>query len=118
MSHNVGNQYNHIRPREALGIETPSSIYDFSNRPFPERVPGFEYGANMKIMKVCQNGTVRWKSYHWVYLTTALKGKYVAIEEIGKGIWKVFYRNVFLGFFYEKNIRDKQVSIWLSQNLL
>jgi len=31
-----------------------------------------------------------------------------------KGIWKVFFRNVFLGFFDENNIRDKQVSIWLS----
>jgi len=38
----------------------------------------------------------------------------VAKEEMEKGIWKVFFRNVFLGFFDENNIRDKQVSIWLS----
>ena len=111
-------EYNHIRPHEALGMETPASIHDFSNRPFPERIPKFEYEPNMKIMKVTQNGAVRWKSYHWVYLTAALKGKYVAIQDMGKGIWKVFYRNVFLGFFNESNIRNKQVSIRLSQNMV
>lgn len=111
-------EYNHIRPHEALGMETPASIHNFSNRPFPERIPKFEYEPNMKIMKVCQNGAVRWKSYYWVYLTAALKGKYVATQDMGKGIWKVFYRNVFLGFFNEDNIRDKQVSIRLSQNMV
>ena len=69
-------------------------------------------------MKVTQNGAIRWKSYHWVYLTAALKGKYVGVEEMGNGIWKVGYRNVFLGFFDEKNIRDKQISIRLSQNMV
>lgn len=53
-----------------------------------------------------------------MYLTATLKGKYVGIENIGNGIWKVFYRNVFLGFFNENNIRDKQVSIRLSQNMV
>lgn len=67
--------YNHVTPHEALDLETPASIHDFSNRPFPERIPKFEYRFNMKIMKVCQNGAVRWKSYHWIYLTAALKGK-------------------------------------------
>ena len=69
-------------------------------------------------MKVTQNGAIRWKSYHWVYLTAALKRKYVGVEEMGNGIWKVGYRNVFLGYFDEKNIRNKQISIRLSQNLV
>ena len=69
-------------------------------------------------MKVTQNGAMRWKSYHWVYLTSALKGKHVGAEEMGNGIWRVFYRNVFLGFFDEKNIRNKQISIRLSQNIV
>ncbi len=111
-------QYNHIRPHEALAMETPASMHSFSMRPFPERLPKFDYESNMKVLKVCQNGAMRWKSYYWVYLTAALKGKYVGIENIGNGIWKVFYRNVFLGFFNENNIRDKQVSIRLSQNMV
>jgi len=33
-------------------------------------------------------------------------------------VWKVFYRNVFLGYFNEKDIRDKEKSIRLSPNLV
>ena len=81
-------------------------------------MPRFDYEPSMKVLKVTQNGAMRWKSYYWVYLTSALKGKYMRIENIENGIWKVFYRNVFLGFFNENNIRDKQVSIRLSQNMV
>lgn len=111
-------EYNHIRPHEALGMKTPAAIHSFSTRPFPERIPRFDYDSNLKVLKVTQNGAIRWKSYYWVYLTAALKGKYVGIENLGNGIWKVVYRNVFLGFFNENSIRDKQVSIRLSQNMV
>jgi hypothetical protein len=110
--------YNHVRPHESLDMETPASIHNFSNRPFLERIPKFEYKAKMKIMKVCQNGSIRWKSYYWVYLTAALKGKYVAAEQMGKGIWKVFYINVFLGFFDQRNLKNKQQSTRLETNLV
>ena len=111
-------EYNNIRPHEALGMETPASIHSFSTRPFPERMPRFDYDASLKVLKVTQNGSIRWKSYYWVYLTAALKGKYIGIQDLGNGIWKVFYRNIFLGFFNENNIRDKQVSIRLSHNMV
>jgi len=111
-------QYNHIRPHEALEMKTPAQIHQFSTRPFPNRISNFDYHTNCKVLKVTQNGAIRWKSYYWVYLTAALKGKYVGIENLGNGIWKVFYRNVFLGFFNENSIRDKQVSIRLSQNMV
>ncbi|MFD2789213.1 integrase core domain-containing protein [Arenibacter antarcticus] len=111
-------EYNHIRPHESLEMKTPADCHDFSNRPYPEKIPKYHYSSTMKVMKVCQNGSMRWKSYYWVYLTAALKGKYVGAEDQGNGIWRVFYSDVFLGYFNEKNIRDKQVSIRLSQNLV
>jgi hypothetical protein len=71
-----------------------------------------------KVLKVTQNGAIRWKTYYWVYLTAALKVKYVAIEDIGNGIWKVFYRNVLLGYFDEKQLRNKEKSTRLETNLV
>lgn len=40
------------------------------------------------------------------------KGMYVVILDIGYGIWRVFYRDVFLGYFDEKNIREKQIKAY------
>jgi transposase InsO family protein len=111
-------EYNQVRPHEALGMETPATVHKFSTRPFPERITDYEYDSEMQIMKVTQNGSIRWRTYYWIYLTASLKGKYVGVLEMGNGIWRVYYRNVFLGFFDEKNIRMKQVSIRLSQNLV
>jgi transposase InsO family protein len=111
-------EYNHIRPHEALGLETPAKAHSYSTRPFPEKITQFDYNSDMKILKVTQNGAIRWKSYYWVYLTSALKGKYVAIEDLGNGVWKVFYRNVFLGYFNEKELRNKEKSIRLETNLV
>ena len=111
-------EYNHIRPHEALDMETPASAHKYSARPFPEKIQDYDYDSEMRIMKVTQNGSIRWKSYYWIYLTASLKGKYVGVLDMDNGIWRVYYRNVFLGYFDEKNIRDKQVSIRLFQNMV
>jgi transposase InsO family protein len=111
-------EYNHIRPHEALGMKSHAFVHNYSTRPFPERISIFDYNSNMKVLKVTQNGAIRWKSYYWVYLTAALKGKYVGIQDIGNGIWKVFYRNVFLGYFNENELRNKKTSIRLETNLV
>jgi hypothetical protein len=47
-----------------------------------------------------------------------LKGKYVGIENLSNGIWKVFYRNVFLGYFNENELRNKEQSTRLETNLV
>jgi hypothetical protein len=62
----------------------------------------------MKVMKACQNESMRWKPYHWVYLTASLKGKYIGAQDQGNGIWKIFNRDVFLEDFNENK---RQTSI-------
>ena len=111
-------EYNNIRPHEALDMKTPAATHKFSTRPFIERIPKFYYDTNYKILKVTKNGAIRWKSYYWVYLTAALKGKHVGIQHIGNGIWKVFYREILLGYFDENNLRNKEQSTRLETNLV
>ena len=74
-------------------MKTPAAVHDFSTRPFPEKIPRFDYEPNWKVLKVTQNGAIRWKSYYWVYLTAALKGKYVGIEELGNSTSFRMYPN-------------------------
>jgi transposase InsO family protein len=111
-------EYNHVRPHEALNMETPASKHDFTTRPFPEKINSFDYEPDMKVYKVTKNGSIRWGAYNWVYLTASLTGKYVAALEIGNGIWRVFYRNVFLGYFNENELRTKEKSVRLETNLV
>jgi len=47
-----------------------------------------------------------------------LKGKYIGIEDLGNGIWIVSYRNVFLGYFSENELSNKERSIRLETNLV
>ena len=119
-------EYNHVRPHEALEMKTPASVHDFKTRPFPERIPNFDYDSEMRVLKVSKNGSVRWSSYNWVYVSASLQGKYIGALEIGKGIlrqaqyklWRVFYRNVFLGYLNENELRNKEQSTRLETNLV
>jgi len=111
-------EYNNIRPHEALEMKTPKKVHIHSNIPFPERIKSYDYPSHMKVMNVTKNGSVRWRSYYWVFITNALIGKQVGAEEIGNGIWKVFFRDVFLGYFSENDIRVKQKSTRLCTNLV
>ncbi|RLD61118.1 MAG: hypothetical protein DRJ01_08505 [Bacteroidetes bacterium] len=55
---------------------------------------------------------------NWAYLTASLKGKYEGVLKMDNGIWRVFYRNVFLGYFDENELRTKGKSVRLETNLV
>lgn len=111
-------EYNNVRPHEALNMETPASVHEYSEREFPEKIKHYDYPAHMEPWYVTLNGAIRWKSFYWVYMSRALAGKHVGMEELGEGIWKVYYRDVFLGYFNEKQIQVKNKSIRLSTNIV
>jgi len=59
-----------------------------------------------------------WGAYNWVYLSASLTGKYVGALEMGNGICRVFYRNVFLGFLNKNELRTKEKSVSLETSLV
>ena len=71
------NEYNELRPHEALGMQTPASVYRPSLRRFPERLPEVEYPGSMLVRSVRPHGHFRWKKQD-VFLSEVLWG-----EEIG-----------------------------------
>jgi len=42
-------EYNHVRPHEALDLETPASVHQFSTRPYPEIIKAYDYNSNLKM---------------------------------------------------------------------
>jgi transposase InsO family protein len=54
-------EYNELRPHEALQMRTPAAVYAPSARKFPARVPEPEYPASMLVRSVRPHGHFRWK---------------------------------------------------------
>ena len=42
-------EYNQLRPHEALGMQTPAQVYTASPRQFPARLPEVEYPSAMQV---------------------------------------------------------------------
>lgn len=111
-------EYNEIRPHEALGMETPASIYRSSPRQYQSKIRSYDYPGDFKVLKVMKSGALRWGSYHWVYISTAARGRYIGLEELGNGIWKVYYRNVLLGLMDEKLITHKEQYLKINKKIV
>lgn len=98
-------EYNWERPHESLELETPGSVHEHSSRPYKEKIREWVYPKECEVRRVTKNGALRWRSTEWVMVSTSLKDKFVGLEELGNGLWRVFFRKKMLGYFDEKNLR-------------
>ena len=89
--------YNHERPHEALGQRPPARLYVPSPRPYPERLPELTYAAGADVRRVRPNGALRW-GIHEIYLSQALAGELIGLEEILEDRWCVRFGPVTLGW--------------------
>lgn len=97
-------EYNQERPHEALGGETPTSFYRPSGRVLPRALPQIEYPAHYEVRYVSANGGIRWKC-NWVCVTHTLAGEFVGLDEVGDGLWDVYFGPVLLGRMDERKLR-------------
>lgn len=97
-------EYNHERPHEALHQETPASCYAPSPRALPTRLAPLEYPGHYEVRLVSRNSGIRWNR-HWVCVTHTLAGEYVGLEEVGDGLWDVYFGPVKLGRMDERTLR-------------
>lgn len=96
-------EYNFERPHEALDMKTPSKVHVRSNREYPRVIRDWDYAREITPRYVSGNGAIRWGSNDWIMISTALSGKYVGMEEVAEGLWKLYYRHVELGYFEERS---------------
>ena len=97
-------EYNEERPHESLGQEPPASVYKPSPRPFPRKLAPVEYPAHFERRYVSENGGIRWKCA-WVNVTTTLAHEHVGLEEVGDGLWDVYFSHLRLGRLDERFLR-------------
>jgi len=98
-------EYNTVRPHEALGMKTPEAVHTWSSREYPRMVRDWDYEHGMDPKMVTVNGTIRWKDKGFVMISSALGGKYVGLQPVQDGVWLVYYRQVPLGYFCERTMK-------------
>lgn len=97
-------EFNEVRPHEALDMATPSDLYVPSRREMPDRLPPLEYPDRFEVRYVSYNGGIRW-SKGWVNVSITCAGEYVGLEEIDDGLWNVYFGPLKLGRLHERHMR-------------
>lgn len=93
-------EYNAVRPHEALSDATPASLYIRSPRLYPSTLPPVEYPPHFETRLVSANGGIRWLK-GWVNVSHVLAGETVGFDEIDEGEWDLYFGRVKLGRFHE-----------------
>jgi len=105
-------EFNHLRPHEALNLDTPAEHYQPSPREYPRRLPPLEYPSHFETRRVGNNGCIRWRSER-VHVSLVCKHEYVGLEEVDTGIWNVYFDSFKLGRLIEKELRiEDAYGLW------
>jgi transposase InsO family protein len=89
-------RYNEERPHEALGLETPASRWHPSPRAYPSRIVPPEYPVHFEVRRVTSNGTFKFRGQA-PFLSHALDGADIGLEEVTDGVWNLVYYRTVLG---------------------
>jgi transposase InsO family protein len=103
-------EYNFYRPHNALGNKTPASVHVHSQREYRPYVEPWDYPSGFAVRRVFRNGAIRWGSDAWIMVSTALIGKDIGLEELGNGIWRVYFRSKLLGYLDEEQHRIQDIN--------
>ena len=97
-------EFNEVRPHEALDMNTPAQLHVASPRQMPDKLAAVEYPDRFEVRYVSANGGIRWHK-QWVNVTSALKGEYVGLEAIDDGVWDVYFSFKKIGRLHERHMR-------------
>ena len=99
-------EYNQIRPHEALQYETPASRYVGSERRYPAKLPGLEYPEGAHLRRVSHQGNVRLDGVR-MFVSALLAWEVVGLLELEQDPdWlEVYYGPLMIGWMDVKRLR-------------
>lgn len=101
------NEYNFVRPHEALAQQTPASAYKKSTRPFPKKLPEIDYPSHFTVFKTYPNGVISFGHTQWV-ISSVLRNEWVGLEEIDNDCWKVYFGPIPLGILDVRRAKERR----------
>lgn len=97
-------EFNHVRPHQSLGQQTPASVV----RPYPmeyvETPSPMEYGEIYEARSVRSDGRIKWKG-EFVYVSEALVGDRIGLLEIDDELWEIHFGPVKIGYLDEQRMK-------------
>ena len=88
-------EFNFVRPHEALGQRTPASVYTVSPREYLGPTEP-DYGDHCEVRCVRRGGEIKWQGKR-VYVSQLLAGLPVGLIQIGDRRWEVRFCEYLLG---------------------
>ena len=102
-------EYNEQRPHEALGQKPPATVYEPSSRDYPERLPAQRgYPMEWRTRAIREAGQMKWKGEN-VMISKALWGQEIGLKPISDGRWTIYFEDLELGQFDERQRRVQPV---------
>jgi len=90
---NFRQEYNHLRPHEALGMRTPASLWRPSTRIYDPNPQAWDYGAGAELRKVGKQGHIYIGDRPWK-VSQALASHTVRLERIDQRVLVYFCRTL------------------------
>jgi transposase InsO family protein len=86
-------EHNHVRPHEALGMKTPASVWQKSQRVYDPHPPVWEYPVGSRVLKVDSSGKLDAFGCRWS-ISRALCGERVQLERVDSRVLVYYCRTL------------------------
>lgn len=89
-------EYNCLRPHEALGLTPPARHYHPSERPWPARLAPLAYPPDYLVRRVAPSGVLNWHQRQ-IYVSTALCGQALGLHPVSAIHYDLYFAEYLLG---------------------
>ncbi len=96
-------EFNTVRPHEALDMQRPAQVYQPSSRSYPDLLPEPDYPMHDDVVRVAANGSLNLYRRKQTYVSGALSQQLVGIREEDDGRWLVSFMDLDLGYMETNN---------------
>jgi putative transposase len=83
-------EFNGVRPHEAIGMKRPGEVYQSSIRSLPKKIEPYEYPGNYLVRRASRSGTIRVFNKQF-FVSNTLHEDYVGLEEVDDGVYDLFF---------------------------